>query len=154
MRTVAPSADFDGKAYVATLPRRPGVYRMLDARGDVLYVGKARALKNRVTQYTQVARQPRRLLRMISQTRSMQIVTTNTEAEALQRVVAGGQHVAPRQVNGQGHACRVVGVQARGVHFVVDPGWQVQVDLGEQHQGQDPVRERARRRNAFGFEQS
>jgi excinuclease ABC subunit C len=71
------------KAVVKTLPVRPGVYRMLDARGDVLYVGKARALKNRVTQYTQVARQPKRLLRMISQTRSMQIVTTHSEAEAL-----------------------------------------------------------------------
>jgi excinuclease ABC subunit C len=71
------------RAVVKTLPVRPGVYRMLDARGDVLYVGKARALKNRVTQYTQVARQPKRLLRMISQTRSMQIVTTNNEAEAL-----------------------------------------------------------------------
>ena len=45
------------RAVVKTLPVRPGVYRMLDARGDVLYVGKARALKNRVNQYTQVARQ-------------------------------------------------------------------------------------------------
>ncbi|HTU12355.1 MAG TPA: excinuclease ABC subunit UvrC [Allosphingosinicella sp.] len=71
------------RAVVKSLPVRPGVYRMLDARGDVLYVGKARALKNRVTQYTQVARQPKRLLRMISQTRSMQIVTTHSEAEAL-----------------------------------------------------------------------
>jgi excinuclease ABC subunit C len=66
-----------------TLPRRPGVYRMQDARGDVLYVGKARALKNRVTSYTQVARLPKRLQRMVSQTRSMTIVTTRTEAEAL-----------------------------------------------------------------------
>src|SRR5919112_6096823 len=64
---------------VKGLPVRPGVYRMLDAKGDVLYVGKARALKNRVTQYTQVARQPKRLQRMVAQTRSMQIVTTNTE---------------------------------------------------------------------------
>jgi excinuclease ABC subunit C len=68
---------------VKTLPVRPGVYRMLDAKGDVLYVGKARALKNRVTNYTQVARLTKRLQRMVSQTRSMQIVTTNTEAEAL-----------------------------------------------------------------------
>jgi excinuclease ABC subunit C len=66
-----------------TLPRRPGVYRMQDIRGDVLYVGKARALRNRVTNYTQVAKLPKRLQRMVSQTRSMTIVTTRTEAEAL-----------------------------------------------------------------------
>jgi len=68
---------------VKTLPVRPGVYRMLDAKGDVLYVGKARALRNRVTNYTQVSRLSKRLQRMVAQTRSMQIVTTNTEAEAL-----------------------------------------------------------------------
>jgi excinuclease ABC subunit C len=68
---------------VKTLPVRPGVYRMQDARGDVLYVGKARALKNRVTNYTQVSRLPKRLQRMVAQTRSMTIVTTRTEAEAL-----------------------------------------------------------------------
>ncbi|MFC7537587.1 excinuclease ABC subunit UvrC [Sphingomonas sp. GCM10030256] len=66
-----------------TLPPRPGVYRMQDAKGDVLYVGKARALKQRVTNYTQVGRLSKRLQRMVSQTRSMTIVTTRTEAEAL-----------------------------------------------------------------------
>ena len=66
-----------------TLPARPGVYRMQDARGDVLYVGKARALKSRVNNYTQVDRLPKRLQRMVAQTRSMTIVTTNNEAEAL-----------------------------------------------------------------------
>ena len=66
-----------------TLPVRPGVYRMQDAKGDVLYVGKARALKNRVTNYTQVTKLPKRLQRMVSQTRAMTIVTTRTEAEAL-----------------------------------------------------------------------
>ncbi|MEJ7775836.1 MAG: excinuclease ABC subunit UvrC [Sphingomicrobium sp.] len=66
-----------------TLPTRPGVYRMQDVRGDVLYVGKARSLKSRVSNYTQVARLPKRLQRMVSQTRSMTIVTTRTEAEAL-----------------------------------------------------------------------
>jgi excinuclease ABC subunit C len=71
------------RAVAKGLPARPGVYRMLDARGDVLYVGKARALKHRVTQYTQVARQTKRLLRMVAQTRAMQIVTTHNEAEAL-----------------------------------------------------------------------
>jgi len=68
---------------VRTLPSRPGVYRMLDARGDVLYVGKARVLRNRVANYTQVERLPLRLKRMVSQCRSMTIVTTNSEAEAL-----------------------------------------------------------------------
>lgn len=67
----------------ATLKPKPGVYRMLDARGDVLYVGKARALKNRVANYLQVDRLPLRLKRMVAQTRSMVIVTTNSEAEAL-----------------------------------------------------------------------
>ena len=66
-----------------TLPPKPGVYRMHDARGDVLYVGKARALKNRVSNYTSVERMPNRLRRMVAQTRSMTIVTTNSEAEAL-----------------------------------------------------------------------
>jgi len=66
-----------------TLPVRPGVYRMQDARGDVLYVGKAKALKNRVTNYTQIDRLSKRLQRMVAQTRSMTIVTTNNEAEAL-----------------------------------------------------------------------
>ena len=68
---------------VQTLPVRPGVYRMQDARGDVLYVGKARALKNRVANYTQPAKLSNRLRRMIAQTRSMTVVTTNNEAEAL-----------------------------------------------------------------------
>jgi len=71
------------RSVVKTLPVRPGVYRMLDAKSEVLYVGKARALRNRVTNYTQVSRLSKRLQRMVSQTRSMQIVTTNTEAEAL-----------------------------------------------------------------------
>ena len=66
-----------------TLGPEPGVYRMLDEREQVLYVGKARALKNRVTNYTQVARLPRRLQRMVSQTRRMEIVVTRSEAEAL-----------------------------------------------------------------------
>ena len=68
---------------VQTLKPKPGVYRMHDARGDVLYVGKARVLKNRVANYLQVERLSTRLRRMVSQTRSLTIVTTNSEAEAL-----------------------------------------------------------------------
>lgn len=71
------------KETVKTLKPVPGVYRMLDTRGDVLYVGKARALKNRVANYTQQNNLTQRLLRMVSQTRRMEIVTTNSEAEAL-----------------------------------------------------------------------
>ena len=68
---------------VKTLPLKPGVYRMHDAKGEVLYVGKARALKNRVSNYTQVDRLTNRIRRMVSLTRTMTIVTTNNEAEAL-----------------------------------------------------------------------
>ncbi|RED15943.1 excinuclease ABC subunit UvrC [Parasphingopyxis lamellibrachiae] len=68
---------------VKTLPARPGVYRMLDARSDVLYVGKAASLKSRVPNYAQIQQLPKRLQRMVAQTRAMTIVTTETEAEAL-----------------------------------------------------------------------
>ena len=68
---------------LATLPHSPGVYRMLDAKGDALYVGKARALKKRVVAYTQVGRLPERLRRMVHETRSMEVITTSSEAEAL-----------------------------------------------------------------------
>ncbi|MCK0128862.1 excinuclease ABC subunit UvrC [Erythrobacter sp. F6033] len=68
---------------VKTLKPVPGVYRMLDTRGDVLYVGKARSLKARVANYTQINGLTGRLQRMVSQCRSMEIITTNSEAEAL-----------------------------------------------------------------------
>jgi excinuclease ABC subunit C len=71
------------EAALATMPLLPGVYRMLDGKGDALYVGKARSLKKRVVAYTQPARLPERLRRMISETVTMEIVTTHTEAEAL-----------------------------------------------------------------------
>jgi excinuclease ABC subunit C len=66
-----------------TMPGNPGVYRMLDVKGDALYVGKARNLKKRVTSYTQLVRLPERLRRMVADTASMEILTTHTEAEAL-----------------------------------------------------------------------
>src|SRR5882757_1238345 len=71
------------EAALETMPANPGVYRMLDAQGDALYVGKARSLKRRVTSYTQIGRLPERLRRMVSETVAMEIVTTHTEAEAL-----------------------------------------------------------------------
>jgi excinuclease ABC subunit C len=71
------------EAALPTLPLSPGVYRMLDAKGDALYVGKARSLRKRVASYAQVARLPERLRRMVFETRSLEVVTTASEAEAL-----------------------------------------------------------------------
>ena len=71
------------EAALTTMPLSPGVYRMLDGRGEALYVGKARSLRKRVASYTQAARLPERLRRMVSETATMEIVTTHTEAEAL-----------------------------------------------------------------------
>ncbi len=71
------------KAFVRTLPSAPGVYRMIDEAGDVIYVGKARSLKARVTNYTRPEGLELRLQRMIAATRSMEFVRTETESEAL-----------------------------------------------------------------------
>jgi excinuclease ABC subunit C len=68
---------------VKTLSGAPGVYRMLNAKGDALYVGKAKNLKKRVSSYTRVDRMPLRLQRMVYETRSFEVVVTHTEAEAL-----------------------------------------------------------------------
>ncbi len=70
-------------AVLATLPGTPGVYRMINVKGDVLYVGKAKSLKKRVVAYTKPDRLPLRLQRMIAETASMEVVTTHTEVEAL-----------------------------------------------------------------------
>jgi len=71
------------RGYLKTLPVAPGVYRMINDRGDVLYVGKARQLRNRVASYTRPAQLPIRLQRMIAETTRMEFVTTHTEVEAL-----------------------------------------------------------------------
>lgn len=71
------------RQHIKMLPDLPGVYRMIAANGSVLYVGKAKNLKKRVTSYTQRARLPNRLQRMVAQIRNLEIVTTRTEAEAL-----------------------------------------------------------------------
>jgi excinuclease ABC subunit C len=69
--------------FVKTLPSAPGVYRMIDEAGEVMYVGKARSLKARVTNYTRPEGLEVRLQRMIGATRTMEFVRTETEAEAL-----------------------------------------------------------------------
>jgi excinuclease ABC subunit C len=71
------------RAHLKTLPNRPGVYRMFDVKGDVLYVGKARSLKNRVASYIRLGGHTNRIAAMISLTATMEFVTTETEAEAL-----------------------------------------------------------------------
>ena len=86
----AHAGDADGKAgaeviqtLVRRLPNAPGVYRMMNAAGDVLYVGKARSLKNRVASYVRLGGHTNRIAAMISLTANMEFVTTETEAEAL-----------------------------------------------------------------------
>jgi excinuclease ABC subunit C len=66
-----------------TMPAQPGVYRILDRKGDGLYVGKARNLKSRVQNYAHPAGLSNRLRRMIAETAAVEVVVTHTEAEAL-----------------------------------------------------------------------
>ena len=69
--------------YAALAPSQPGVYRMIDAGGDVLYVGKAKNLKNRVRAYARPTGLDTRIERMIAATRALEFVVTRTETEAL-----------------------------------------------------------------------
>jgi excinuclease ABC subunit C len=83
----APSDSLTGPdiiaSYVKTLPLKPGVYRMYDETGEVLYVGKAKKLKNRVSSYAKSGGHTNRIALMISLTRKMEFVVTDTETEAL-----------------------------------------------------------------------
>ncbi len=84
MTETAPLTGYDCiKAYLRTLDTSPGVYRMLDAESRVLYVGKARNLKARVTNYSRPGPHSGRIARMIRETASMMFLTTRTETEAL-----------------------------------------------------------------------
>jgi excinuclease ABC subunit C len=69
--------------HAKTAPTGPGVYRMIDAQGEVLYIGKARGLKKRVLSYARSGNHTNRIARMIADTASMEFVTTATETEAL-----------------------------------------------------------------------
>lgn len=69
--------------HLHTLPRTSGVYRMIDARGEVLYVGKARSLRDRVQSYARPETFSVRMKRMVAATRRIEVITTETEAEAL-----------------------------------------------------------------------
>ena len=71
------------RAYLKTLPNGPGVYRMIDTKGRVLYVGKARSLKKRVASYANSTGLTTRILGMVAATVDMEFITTHTEVEAL-----------------------------------------------------------------------
>ena len=80
---IPPSGHEVIQAYLKTLDGSPGVYRMLNAKGEVLYVGKARNLKARVSNYARPSGHSLRIARMIFETVSMMFLTTRTETEAL-----------------------------------------------------------------------
>ncbi len=96
--TATPAADGAAvvRAYLETLPATPGVYRMIDRDGVVLYVGKARNLKKRVSSYARPERLTARIRRMVALTRAMEFVTTHTEAEALLLEANLIKRLAPR----------------------------------------------------------
>src|SRR5258706_12142239 len=71
------------EAYLKTLPDGPGVYRMLNGKGEVIYVGKASSLKNRVAAYANATNHSYRIARMISETTEMIFISTASETEAL-----------------------------------------------------------------------
>ena len=77
------AAAFDAKAFLDTLTGRPGVYRMLDAEGTVLYVGKARNLKKRVSSYFQRSVQSPKTRALVAQIHAVEVTVTHTENEAL-----------------------------------------------------------------------
>ncbi len=71
------------KQAISIMPQHPGIYKMIDATGVAIYVGKAKNLRKRVTNYTNVDKLPYRLKRMIASTMSVEVVTTKSEVEAL-----------------------------------------------------------------------
>ena len=76
-------SHFDPRAYVATLPARPGVYRMLAADGEILYVGKARSLKSRVGSYFRPDQLQPRVQALVRLVAGIEVTVTNSETEAL-----------------------------------------------------------------------
>jgi excinuclease ABC subunit C len=81
--TPAPTAAFDAKSFVDSLPARPGVYRMLDSQGEILYVGKARNLKSRVGSYFQPSNVHPKVQALVAKTAAMEVTIANSDTEAL-----------------------------------------------------------------------
>ena len=77
------TAAFDAKSFVDSLPARPGVYRMLDERGEIIYVGKARSLKSRVSSYFQASNVHPKVQALVAKTAAMQVTITSSDTEAL-----------------------------------------------------------------------
>ncbi len=75
--------SFDAKSFVDSLPARPGVYRMLDEAGEILYVGKARNLKSRVGSYFQPSNVQPKVLALVAKTARMEVTIANSDTEAL-----------------------------------------------------------------------
>ncbi|MDX1380513.1 MAG: excinuclease ABC subunit UvrC, partial [Xanthomonadales bacterium] len=83
MSSENPANGFDGKAFAARLPTRPGVYLMRDQAGEPLYVGKARNLRKRVASYFDARPKIERIMRMVAKVRQIEVSLTRTEGEAL-----------------------------------------------------------------------
>ena len=77
------TSGFDAKSFVGALPSRPGVYRMLDESGEILYVGKARSLRSRVGSYFQPGNVQPKVQALIAKTANMEVTITNSDTEAL-----------------------------------------------------------------------
>ena len=84
------------RAAVKTIPGSPGVYRMMNAAGDVIYVGKAKNLTNRVGSYANISNHNNRTMAMVNQVARVEVITTRNEAEALLQEAAQVKRFRPR----------------------------------------------------------
>jgi len=75
--------DFDASSQLREMTSRPGIYRMLDVKGDILYIGKAKNLKKRVSSYFSGSPKSKKIMRMLAQVNGLEVTVTNTETEAL-----------------------------------------------------------------------